>query len=823
MKIFISSRREKEGWIDWQLVRSKISNFIKMQNMQSFMFEAFPHDDAPEEVFLEAVENADALIVLINQNVRNGTIREMNHALENGKIIWIFKLDADNPIDEKINYLEVLEPYKIKKSWANITVREEDYTEVILNSIISTILNYYQFNKNADGGSDISNVNDNLDLTLLNTNGNPFDPFFEEVEEEAFKKIQRYVAGHEVWDVASHRELLRNLIGEDHWLFPVSEKRWVANALVNKGNFEGAKILAEQILEENPQMPKWLRFDLLIQLRNIENDIHGGVQNENQFQQQLSDMKYTQNIPVFDKYVSNAESERLTELREMKYLLKETRRYSNVLYSILKNYFNAFAYAVIIASPHFMAGIVKQISITYVEIGVAYQNGEMVKRGLELLFVHGEWNELERLIKQDSTIIEEVIENNIDEMYVMANESTASNDKFYSFARKFYHLLNDDNKLNVRNRALNKLMQTSDKVIISTQLRGFISEVFNDYRTLDRIQIADVFFQNFYFSMDDALLRVFLAYSFSSDVLNDTEFENVQRNFIDKLESWELSYLFRNKKFIERSKKVGVFDGLVGNLTEEDKVFAKFYYERTFDSYIEAVKLIFNQTNIKIKHLPSLKQKMKWMRSFLPEKLEKWQAKVLAEEVETFLNFYSSKYKTNNRDYYGDDVSVLEMIFSVWGVLEERKPSSFVPMQHRADNALEFFSSEVLNKQVLDILLNLSGLSQNQTSILQSIIFTGNMSYVDEREVAVGVNLLLQFEEKSGDFVYDQDRLLLLSRLSKTDDIITQTYMYDSLSRLSNDASYHTFAILTLKQMQADAGVRMKKFINNYHQSSQKK
>lgn len=134
-----------------------------------------------------------------------------------------------------------------------------------------------------------------------------------------------------------------------------------------------------------------------------------------------------------------------------------------------------------------------------------------------------------------------------------------------------------------------------------------------------------------------------------------------------------------------------------------------------------------------------------------------------------------------------------------------------------------FFSSEVLNKQVLDILLNLSGLSQNQTSILQSIIFTGNMSYVDEREVAVGVNLLLQFEEKSGDFVYDQDRLLLLSRLSKTDDIITQTYMYDSLSRLSNDASYHTFAILTLKQMQADAGVRMKKFINNYHQSSQKK
>ena len=73
--------------------------------MQSFMFEAFPHDDAPEEVFLEAVENADALIVLINQNVRNGTIREMNHALENGKIIWIFKLDADNPIDEKINYL----------------------------------------------------------------------------------------------------------------------------------------------------------------------------------------------------------------------------------------------------------------------------------------------------------------------------------------------------------------------------------------------------------------------------------------------------------------------------------------------------------------------------------------------------------------------------------------------------------------------------------------------------------------------------------------------------------------------------------------------
>lgn len=348
LNVFISSAQRDENGFKWSEIRHQVQTHLeKCPYIIPFLIDTVASEISSTQLFQYEVLKADIVVMLIKGEVRPGTSTEFTTATKYKKPLLVYFFKDDNPS------LSVTQLRKTVQEIDYCTYRDIDtfdnIAEIVRNDVLTNMIRYYQYKHSTKGEIDISavEISTATDESTFSKHGTPtktsislfsssYRHIFEllginlwgnaEVTESplhtfGMAALEWLVTGTPLecdTDILNLCENLRDLYGSTDWLL----KRWDAIRFELSGDAQKALEAKKEALKlaKRQDLPKWIINDILIDCRNLENEIYSKKREWNtgsETQKELENLDTIVYLPVVDRYLSNIYKE--LEKEEFRY------------------------------------------------------------------------------------------------------------------------------------------------------------------------------------------------------------------------------------------------------------------------------------------------------------------------------------------------------------------------------------------------------------------------------------------------------------------------------------------------------------------------
>lgn len=350
LRIFISSAQSNEGIFVWSEVRRRIKDYLKeCPYLSPFIIEDVASPVKSEQLYQLQLLRADLVVLLVKGEVRKGTATEYALATKYKKPMLIYFLD-DGSMKE-LSAVELKRDVQAKDYCTYYSTPSFDEIEkVVRKHVIETLICSFQFkameDKLVDTGSEMlalpkevqpsehsvptktaiglfsssyGHIFDLLGIPQVKS-GEPDEP--SALHDLGVAALDWLVKGQGVISDASILAMIEhvsNLYSETDWL----TRRWDAIRHEMADDIDGALKAENQALSlaRTANMPPWIIANILIDCRNIENQIFARDQKyfvSGDGQKELDRLDTIVYLPVLDRYLGNVYSALAKETAKFK-------------------------------------------------------------------------------------------------------------------------------------------------------------------------------------------------------------------------------------------------------------------------------------------------------------------------------------------------------------------------------------------------------------------------------------------------------------------------------------------------------------------------
>lgn len=382
LNVFISSAQRDENGFKWGEVRRQVKEHLEeCPYIIPFIIDVVASEISSTQLFQYEVLKADVVVMLIKGEVRPGTSTEFATATKHNKPLLVYFLKDENPS------LEVTQLRKAVQAVDYCTYRDMDtfdnIAEIVRSDVIANVIRYYQYDHFTKNGIDTASVEVSAvtaESASSTKHGTPtktsialfsssythifkllgLDPPDSTVTTESplhsfgIAALDWLVAGTplncdpEILDLI---ENLGDLYDSTDWLL----KRWNAIRFELSGDCEKALEAEKEALTlaKAANLPHWIVNDILIDCRNIENEVHSQKREwviDSDSQKELKELETIVYLPVLDRYLTDIYSALAKEEFKYQTASPNTVFYGTNLGTIINNVENYFFSAILYGS-----------------------------------------------------------------------------------------------------------------------------------------------------------------------------------------------------------------------------------------------------------------------------------------------------------------------------------------------------------------------------------------------------------------------------------------------------------------------------------------
>ena len=337
LRVFISSAQSNEGIFAWRDVRRRIKNYLKTcPYINPFIIEDVASPSQSVQFYQRQLLKADIVVLLVKGEVRKGTATEYALATKHKKPMLIYFLDDGS--------LQELSAVSLKRD-----IQENDYCtyrsmssfddieKVVLKNVIESVICYFQdmpyHGVQAEDATEAMSlpyevqeskysVPTKTAIALFSScYGHIFDllglPQVKGEDPSELSVLHDLGLSALDWLVTGQTDIsdkaildlidnVSDIYSETNWL----SRRWDAIRHEMAGDIEGALIAESEALSlaRASEMPPWIVANILIDCRNIENEVFARDGNyffEGTGQKALNELDTIVYLPVLDRYLGN--------------------------------------------------------------------------------------------------------------------------------------------------------------------------------------------------------------------------------------------------------------------------------------------------------------------------------------------------------------------------------------------------------------------------------------------------------------------------------------------------------------------------------------
>lgn len=429
LNIFISSAQRDENGFRWSEIRRQVKeNIEKCPYTIPFIIDDVASEISSTQLFQYEVLKADIIVMLIKGEVRPGTSVEFATATKNHKPLLVYFLKDDNPS------LGVTQLRKAVQTADYCTYRDLDtfdnIAEIVQNDVIENVIRYYQFDHFTKGVENTTTVEISSEAekstasnhsipkkTSIALFSSSYTHIFELLgTDDAIDEDVTISPLHELgvtaldWlitgtslecetEILKLIENISDLYVSTDWLL----KRWDAILFGLSGCYEDA-LTAERealVLAKESNLPIWIVNDILIDCRNLENEVHDQKREwvvDTEAQRELNNLETIVYLPVLDRYLTDIYKELLKEEFKYQTASANTIFYGTNFGKVINNVENYFFSAILYGSYTHMV-ITREILVK-----VLYKYDELTRKSpllidcIKVLVVSGDSKQFNKII-----------------------------------------------------------------------------------------------------------------------------------------------------------------------------------------------------------------------------------------------------------------------------------------------------------------------------------------------------------------------------------------------------------------------------------------
>lgn len=421
LRVFISSAQSNEGGFAWSAVRRRIKDYLKeCPYLNPFIIEDDASPMQSEQRYQRQLLHADIVVLLVKGEVRKGTATEYALATKHKKPMLIYFLD-----DGSMPELSAVELKRNVQMTDYCTYRSmstfDGIEKAVRKNVIESVICYFQDRAlhyaEKDPGTDTMflaneaqqtkhSVPTKTDIGLFRSSYNHIFDLLripQVKSEDPFEKSTLHDLGVAAldWlitgtaaitdeDVLKLIESVSNLYTDTEWLV----RRWDAIRHEMAGDIDGALSAEIQALSlaRSSGMPPWIVANILIDCRNIENEVfarEGKIFAEGEGQKELNELDTVVYLPVLDRYLGNVYNGLAKETEKFKMASPGTMFFGTNIGSIVNDVENYFFTALLYGSyTHMLLAreLLLRVLFQYDELT---ENEPLLFESIKLLVLNG--------------------------------------------------------------------------------------------------------------------------------------------------------------------------------------------------------------------------------------------------------------------------------------------------------------------------------------------------------------------------------------------------------------------------------------------------
>lgn len=458
LRIFISSAQSDEGIFAWSEVRRKIKDYLKeCPYLSPFIIEDVASPVKSEQLYQLQLLRADLVVLLVKGEVRKGTATEYALATKHKKPMLIYFLD-DGSMKE-LSAVELKRDVQAKDYCTYHSAPSFDEIEkVVRKHVIETLICSFQFkameDKLLDTGSEVMALPNETQASELSvptktaiglfssSYGHIFDllgiPQVKSGEPDELSVLHDLGVAALDWLVKGQGDIsdasilamiehVSNLYSETDWL----TRRWDAIRHEMTDDIDGALKAENQALSlaRTANMPPWIIANILIDCRNIENQIfarEGKHFASGDGQKELDKLDTIVYLPVLDRYLGNVYNALAKETAKFKMAKPGTIFMGTNIGGVINDVENYFFTAMLYGSYSHML-IARDLLAK-----VLYQYDELTEKEpllfecIKLLVLHGNAKDFQKTIEYKWDDVYLSVASNADEIWYLTDRVSVS-------------------------------------------------------------------------------------------------------------------------------------------------------------------------------------------------------------------------------------------------------------------------------------------------------------------------------------------------------------------------------------------------------------
>ena len=458
LRVFISSAQSNEGGFAWSAVRRRIKDYLKeCPYLNPFIIEDDASPMQSEQRYQRQLLRADIVVLLVKGEVRKGTATEYALATKHRKPLLIYFLD-DGSMPE-LSAVELkknvqMTDYCTYRSMSSFDGIEKAVRKNVIESVIcyfqDRTLHYAEKNPDTETMSLTNEAQQTKHSIPTKTDMGLFSSCYNHIfdllnlPQVKGKDSSKQSALHDLgvsaldWlitgtgtisdeDVLQLIECVSSLYTNTEWLV----RRWDAIRHEIAGDIDGALRAESQALSlaRASEMPPWIVANILIDCRNIENEVfakEGKMFAEGDGQKALNELDTIVYLPVLDRYLGNVYNGLAKETEKFKMAKPGTMFFGTNIGSIINDVENYFFTALLYGSYSHML-IARELLFR-----VLYQYDELTNKepllfeALKLLVLHGNVKSFHKMLDYKWDDVYLSVATSADELWQLSNRVPCS-------------------------------------------------------------------------------------------------------------------------------------------------------------------------------------------------------------------------------------------------------------------------------------------------------------------------------------------------------------------------------------------------------------
>ena len=523
LKVFISSsmseeqEQDQKGSFHWRNFRKKVKDELNScPYINAFTIEDFASTMPSKSFMLKNVDASDIVVLLIKNEIRDGTRKEYERCIQNHKPLLVFFFEDKEESDEVIKLRESIE----NKDYCNY-IKIKDFLnaeKIIENAVIQDVIFYYQSNQSLPPSIDIDGVA--MDTTFRIDSYIPTKEVLSQFE-SCYKSIYEYIGlpssirqlstdsksqlhdvGEKVinWVINGEKflssDVKSNLISNVVSIYNDNtdwySKRLDAIDYYIQGDLHKAYDLEKEALKlaESSKIPEWIITNILIDLRNLENTyLIGKDFSDKESQKRLNNLESIVHVPIIDRYLESAYETLLNEEITRNTASIGTTFYGNKMDSIIIGVENYLFTALLYGSYTHLILTRKIFATIFYRTGKLYNNNVLLYNSVKMYLFSGQYKDFIRLSNFEWNNISDLMILNADEIWHQCqNIEEYNKDTIYIGAlRRIGLYLNDRNFI----EAEKYLLDLSHRLLWKDS-DNYIDCLLNSYGRMDQTKIVEI-------------------------------------------------------------------------------------------------------------------------------------------------------------------------------------------------------------------------------------------------------------------------------------------------------------------------------------------